>query len=89
MRTQRARVGGIMRTLTFMLAVAVTVGCEVTNPGPVGDEFIALPASQAGLVNGSWERMNLVLLPWLALAALALVGFAASQRMRPALRKVS
>src|SRR5688572_15042087 len=35
-------------------------GCEVTNPGPVDDEYIALPASQAGLVNGSWERLNRV-----------------------------
>ena len=38
-------------------AVAVS-GCEVTNPGPVDDEYIALPASQSGLVNGSWERMT-------------------------------
>jgi hypothetical protein len=41
--------------------VAATVlagACEVINPGPVGDEFIDLPASQQGLINGSWERMN-------------------------------
>jgi hypothetical protein len=35
-------------------------GCEVVNPGPVDDAYIALPASQAGLVNGSWERLNRV-----------------------------
>jgi hypothetical protein len=48
------------RALATMLWVAAASGCEVTNPGPVGDEFIALPASQAGLVNGSWERMNVI-----------------------------
>jgi len=53
-------------TRATMLAAALATsvlagGCEVLNPGPVGDEFIALPASQAGLVNGSWERMNLVI----------------------------
>jgi starch-binding outer membrane protein, SusD/RagB family len=43
------------------LAAGLTAGCEVINPGPVGDEFIDLPASQAGFVNGSWERMNQVI----------------------------
>jgi hypothetical protein len=41
-----------------LAATFVGSGCEVTNPGPVDDEYIALPASQAGLVNGSWERMT-------------------------------
>jgi tetratricopeptide (TPR) repeat protein len=43
------------------LGVIAISGCEVTNPGPVDDAYIALPASQAGLVNGSWERMNRVI----------------------------
>jgi len=48
--------------IVFALAGAVlTAGCEVLNPGPVGDEFIDLPASQAGLVNGSWERLNRII----------------------------
>jgi hypothetical protein len=42
-------------------AAALTAGCEVTNPGPVDDAYISLPASQAGFVNGSWERLNRVI----------------------------
>src|SRR5215204_1420789 len=36
----------------------VLAGCEVVNPGPVDDDFIDDPTAQAGLINGSWERMN-------------------------------
>ena len=48
------------RRLAFaaMVGMVVAAGCEVQNPGPVGDEYVALPASQQGLLNGSWERMN-------------------------------
>ena len=53
------------RIWTGVLAAAalavVASGCEVTNPGPVNDEYISLPASQAGLVNGAWERLNNVI----------------------------
>jgi hypothetical protein len=50
------------RLIVLSLAGAgLAAGCEVTNPGPVGDEFIDLPASQAGLVNGSWERLNRII----------------------------
>ena len=60
MRTHRIVVRTVVRALALALPIGVATGCEVTNPGPVGDEFISLPASQAGLVNGSRERMNLV-----------------------------
>jgi hypothetical protein len=61
MRTHRAarrsRAGALLTVLSGALAAGA---CEVVNPGPVDDEFIALPASQQGLVNGSWERLNRV-----------------------------
>jgi hypothetical protein len=46
--------------------VLLAAGCEVVNPGPVDDEYISLPSSQEGLVNGSWERLNRVV-GWAAL----------------------
>jgi hypothetical protein len=59
MRKQMNGNGRLARIGAATLAAAVlTAGCEVINPGPVNDEFIALPASQQGLVNGSWERLN-------------------------------
>jgi hypothetical protein len=59
MKTHRAD-STVARSFGIVLMIVLASGCEVTNPGPVGDEFIALPASQAGLVNGSWERINRV-----------------------------
>jgi hypothetical protein len=41
-----------------ILGVTLAAGCEVTNPGPVQDEFLSLPASQQGFVNGAKERLN-------------------------------
>ena len=41
------------RVTTIALSLAVLVGCDVTNPGPVLDEFLAVDASQQGLINGS------------------------------------
>ena len=56
------RFGRRSAVLAATVAGAVlAAGCEVTNPGPVNDEYIALPASQVGLVNGAWERLNSVI----------------------------
>ena len=41
-----------------VLSVTLGAGCEVTNPGPVQDEFLSLDASQQGLVNGAKERLT-------------------------------
>lgn len=58
MRTQVIGSKGFRRALALLAGAGLVSGCEVVNPGPVGDAYISLPASQAGLVNGSWERMN-------------------------------
>ena len=54
---------GIKLKATVLLGIGVTVfgACDVTNPGPVQDEFLALPASQPGLVKGIVRSMNLLI----------------------------
>jgi hypothetical protein len=42
-------------------SLILLAGCEVTNPGPVRDEFIALPASQQGLINGTRRVLSIAL----------------------------
>jgi hypothetical protein len=58
MRSQTNARGTWAGVFAAALVAILASGCEVVNPGPVADEYIALPASQAGLVAGSWERMT-------------------------------
>jgi hypothetical protein len=40
------------------LSVTIAAACDVTNPGPVQDEFLSLEASRQGFVNGAKERLT-------------------------------
>jgi starch-binding outer membrane protein, SusD/RagB family len=53
----RTRLGGFLGGALAIFFLAGTSGCEVTNPGPVQDEFLADQASHAPLVNGSARRL--------------------------------
>jgi hypothetical protein len=63
-KTRRARMSFSMNrpraacAVAGILSVLVIAGCEVTNPGPIQDQFLSEPASQQGFVNGSKERIN-------------------------------
>lgn len=52
-KSERAGGGRAARGLLALLALAVaTAGCEVTNPGPVQDQFLNDAAARAGVVTG-------------------------------------
>ena len=47
----------LTKLATVAFGCALLAACDVTNPGPVQDEFLALPPSQQGLINGSVRRL--------------------------------
>ena len=53
MNTKNAISGAI-----FMAVVFAASACEVTNPGPIQDEFLVEEESREGLVNGSQRRLS-------------------------------
>lgn len=44
---------GVRAAGACALALLLAAGCDVTNPGPVEDEFVAEGPSQQGLINGA------------------------------------
>src|SRR5688572_17803835 len=41
----------------IVLCAALASACDVVNPGPVAEEYLTLPTSQQGFVNGAEERL--------------------------------
>ncbi len=54
----QTRTGRGVALAAATLGVLLGTACTVTNPGPVNDEFLTLPAAQEGFVNGGEERLN-------------------------------
>ena len=49
---------GLRRALfSLWVSIPLAIGCDVTNPGPVQDEFLDDPAAHAGLVNGAGRML--------------------------------
>lgn len=72
--------------LTTTYSPAEKVKAQAINDMTIFGVGLASSLSSGGLLAAfGWERMNLVLLPWLALSALALAWFGANQRVRAAL----
>jgi hypothetical protein len=58
------------------LVLGVIAACEVTNPGPVQDEFLNQPAAHEALVNGAGRRLSI---------ALSTIGYTSSHAARETL----
>lgn len=57
------RVTGVMRA-ALPLALSIFAGCDVTNPGPVQDEFLNLKPAHQALVNGAGRQLAVVINDW-------------------------
>lgn len=62
MTKRQERAAAAVRRLTgaatAIFTIALLSACDVTNPGPVQDEFLGDEESQPGLVNGSIRRLS-------------------------------
>lgn len=47
--------------LGLLVAVAMTGGCEVTNPGPVNDNLVNAPSAHEALVNGAGRELSVAI----------------------------
>jgi MFS family permease len=75
--------------LTTTYQPAEKVKAQAINDMTIFSVGLACSLGSGGLLGAfGWEKMNLVLLPWLALAAVALAWFGARQRTRVALNEV-
>jgi hypothetical protein len=63
-RLKSIQTGPVAGTVAGIAVVLLLGGCDVTNPGPVQDQFLSDPAAHQGLVNGAGrmlvESANLV-----------------------------
>jgi hypothetical protein len=58
-KIQRLRAGRrAAGVITLVLAAGALAGCEVTNPGPVQDEYLNEPEAHQALVNGSGRMLS-------------------------------
>jgi hypothetical protein len=58
MRSQRGASPGRSPAALVILLAAMLAGCEVTNPGPVQDEFLVQPEAHQAVVNGAGRRLS-------------------------------
>jgi hypothetical protein len=63
--------------LTGLMTAMALAGCEVTNPGPVADEFLDLTEAHQALVNGSAANLSA------AVGDIALTGGLAAREVFP------
>src|SRR5262245_24268556 len=67
----------MQKVAAALLASCALAACEVTNPGPVADEFLNLPEAHQALVNGAGANLSA------ATGNIALTGGLAAREVFP------